>query len=130
MSTHEHFSEFLPHSAGANETGKVRDIPLSHLELKILLALKANPSHGYGIYSSLRNTWQSEGPKIVLSSTYNSIHGLKEKNFIEPVASGLGKTGHQMLIYAVTMQGEQKAIDELERMQTIVNFGRSKGLLE
>jgi len=107
-----------------------KHLPLTELELDILLALGSGPLHGYGIIQDIEA--RSPGAGDLRSGTlYLALRRLKGDELIEPSAAPACDVGvdPRRKYVALTPLGRQVARLELERLRSRVRIGMDRALL-
>lgn len=102
---------------------------LTPVDLQILLTLANGPLHGYGIKVEVA---QRTGGEISLGSgtLYEAIQRLEQRAFVSPAPPpDGGEADPRRRYYRLEPDGERAMRAELQRMATVVRYGRSLGLL-
>ena len=88
----------------------------------ILLALQ-EPLHGYGI---MQKTSSFSKGRLVLSAgtLYGAISNLLEKGLIVPAGESAENDGRRKL-YIITEEGKSVLISEFDRLEELVNNGKT-----
>ena len=87
----------------------------------ILLALQ-EPLHGYGIMQ--KTSAMSKGRLVLSAGTlYGAISNLLEKGWILPCGE-TSETDGRRKMYRITDKGQEVLLDELERLEELVENGK------
>lgn len=106
---------------GGGETPK-----LAELELEILLALGAGPSHGYGIIVDVEE--RSGGRVTVRSGTlYTTLRRLREQGLVEAAPAPADEDARRKY-YRLTPEGRRAAAVEVSRLRTLLSVAERRGL--
>lgn len=109
--------------------GEGEVVKLSELELEILLALSAGPSHGYGIIVDVEA--RAGGRVTVRSGTlYATLRGLRDRGLVEP-APPAGDAGEdaRRKYYRLTASGRGVAMAEVARWRSLLAVAERRGLV-
>jgi DNA-binding PadR family transcriptional regulator len=95
-------------------------LPVAPLDLQLLLALRQEALHGYGMMKAVEA--QSGGElRVELGSLYRMIHRLERDGLIEEtVAEGPPTPGRDRRVYRATALGEAVVVAELERLRRLL----------
>jgi DNA-binding PadR family transcriptional regulator len=97
-------------------------LPLTEAFYYILIALYAEPSHGYGIMQDAEK--RSDGRvKIGAGTLYTALNTLLNKRLIDhhPVPEGIDS---RRKMYAITPEGREVVRAEIERLEELLQAGR------
>jgi DNA-binding PadR family transcriptional regulator len=102
---------------------------LTPVDLQILLTLASGPLHGYGIKVEVAQ--RTAGAISLGSGTlYEAIQRLEQRAFVSPAPPpDGGEADPRRRYYRLELDGERAMRAELQRMATVVRYGRSLGLL-
>jgi PadR family transcriptional regulator PadR len=103
---------------------------LSPAALHVLLSLANGKRHGYGIKMDVEA--RTEGALSLGPGTlYEAIHRMQKSGWIEETARPKGATGRdaRRKFYRLTKLGRRQLQEELERLDGIVRYARSRELL-
>lgn len=102
--------------------------PLTPAVHAILLALAAEPQHGYAIMQQAREHGLSMGP----GTLYGTLNRLLESNLIleidPPAASAADDPAQRRRFYKLTTAGRQALAAETQRMHRAVTAARRHGI--
>jgi DNA-binding PadR family transcriptional regulator len=95
-------------------------LPLPPLDLQLLLVLRQEALHGYGMMKAVES--QSGGElRVELGSLYRMIHRLERDGLIEETeAEGPPTPGRDRRVYRATPLGEVVVVAELERLRRLL----------
>jgi len=99
--------------------------------LQILLALAEGPLHGYGIKQQVAERTDSE-VQLGSGTLYEAIHRLLESEWITEVGAPAGEPvsgGPPRRFYSLTTDGRVELLEELRRMDDVVQYARGIELL-
>jgi DNA-binding PadR family transcriptional regulator len=102
---------------------------LTSVDLQILLTLATGPLHGYGIKLDVAH--RTDGTMALGSGTlYEAIQRLEQRAYIalSPPPEG-EEADPRRRYYRLEPAGERAMRAELERMESVVSYGRSLDLL-
>ena len=94
---------------------------MAPLDLQLLLALRQEALHGYGMMKAVEE--QSGGEvRVELGSLYRMIHRLERDGLIEETAAaGPPTPGRDRRVYRMTALGEAVVAAELERLRRLLD---------
>lgn len=103
---------------------------LSPVALSILLALKESEKHGYAILLAVAERTQGK-VNLLPGTLYNLLKRMLDDGWIEELDERPDPEldDERRRYYRLTGLGERIAVQEAERMQTLVNMARQSGLL-
>lgn len=105
------------------------DPPLKPLVLDVLLALCEQPQHGYGLMKRL----QRDSERAVHTGPlYRTLRDLLEAGLVDELAEppeGVSDDPRRGGYYTVSAKGREALADELGRLRSLVERGRSIGLV-
>lgn len=111
-------------------TGKGRrHVPLSAMDIQILLSLRDGPSHGYAVIAAIANRTDGE-MKIGTSSLYAAIRRMAEDGWVreaEPHRER-GRVDSRRRYYIVTKEGEKVLSTEARRLEELRRVFIQSGL--
>ena len=105
-------------------------LPLSPQDLHVLLVLKDEPRHGYGIVRAAEEQF-SENLDLDIGTLYRIVARLLEKGLIRevPGANRQPVDGRKRRFYQATNLGVQVARAEAERLQALLRSPQAADLL-
>jgi len=106
-------------------------LPLSPQDLHVLLVLKDEPRHGYGIVRAAEAQF-SENPGMDIGSLYRIVARMLDKGLIREVdrANQPPIDGRKRRFYQATALGVQVARAEASRLQDLLRSPQAIDLLE
>jgi len=106
-------------------------LPLSPQDLHVLLVLKDEPRHGYGIVRAAEEL-SFKNPGLDIGSLYRIVARMLERGLIREVdrPSNLPADGRKRRFYQATNLGLQVARAEAARLQTLLRSPQAADLLE
>ncbi|MFN8062379.1 MAG: helix-turn-helix transcriptional regulator [Vicinamibacterales bacterium] len=105
-------------------------VPLKPADLFVLLVLADGDRHGYGIMKDVER--QSEGAvTLELGSLYRLIARLMDEGHLEdaPARAGSSDEDARRRYYRLTKAGRSALRLELQRLRSVIELGRTKGLV-
>lgn len=105
------------------------DPPLKPLVVDVLLALCEEPQHGYGLMKRLQRDAEK---KVHTGPLYRMLRDLLEAGLVEELAQppeGVSDDPRRGSYYAISAKGREVLADELGRLRSLVERGRSIGLV-
>jgi PadR family transcriptional regulator PadR len=105
--------------------------PLSRTDLQVLLVLKSEPHHGYGIVSAADEQFPQEAP-LEIGSLYRILSRLLDQGLIREVKRTDKRPidGRTRRFYQATALGIQAARAEAARLQALLASPQTVELLE
>lgn len=101
---------------------------LTPTTLHVLLALAEGPQHGYAILKQAEKLAQGARP-MGAGTLYAILKRLLEGGLIAESDDRPSDTDGRRRYYTLTDQGAEVARNELQRLEAVVDFGRSRRLL-
>jgi DNA-binding PadR family transcriptional regulator len=104
---------------------------LSRADLQVLLVLKSEPHHGYGIVSAAEEQFPEE-PPLEIGSLYRILARMLDDGLIREVKRTDKRPidGRTRRFYQTTALGIRIARDEVTRLQALLSSPRAVELLE
>ena len=100
----------------------------SPVEFEILLALAAEPLHGYGIMQQVES--RSGGTiRLGPGTLYGAIKRMIKAEWIETSEPDSGDDVRRRCYYRLTRAGRRAATEAARRMAEVVNIAAQRGLL-
>jgi DNA-binding PadR family transcriptional regulator len=106
-------------------------LPLSHQDFQVLLVLKNEPRHGYGIVQAAGEQFPAE-PALEIGSLYRIVSRMLEQGLIREVGRPRRQPidGRRRRFYGVTDLGLSVARAEAARLRTLLHSPQAVELLE
>jgi DNA-binding PadR family transcriptional regulator len=104
--------------------GSLQGLPEAHFHILIVLA--EGDRHGYSIMQEVEALTDGK-TKLSAGTLYGAIQRLVEQGYIREVP-GPDSDDQRRRYYAITRQGRQAAMAEVERLQALVSRARATGL--
>jgi len=104
--------------------------PLKQTHYLILLALSAGDLHGYGLKKEIARRTE-DGVRLGAGSLYRSISQLLESDLIVPSdwRPSAGLDDERRAYYRLTSAGRAAAVNETERLASLVAEARAAGFV-
>jgi DNA-binding PadR family transcriptional regulator len=104
-------------------------LPLKNDVLLVLLALAAEPLHGYAIMQRVED---ESGGRVVLQAgaMYRTLRNMLEDDVVEEVSDRASpRDARPRRCYRITRLGRATAVAELDRLAQLVQLGRARALV-
>jgi DNA-binding PadR family transcriptional regulator len=103
-------------------------LPLTPAVLDIMVALGNEEMHGYAIMREVRR--RTEGRRRLAPGTlYRSLKQMEERGWVVESEERPDLDDERRRYYRLTDLGRRVALAELERLESLVRAGRSKGFV-
>ncbi len=98
--------------------------PISSASLQVLLALSAQPLHGYGIIKEVERQSRNQY-RIGPGTLYDTLNRLINQGYVDDIPS-VDESPETKRMYRVTKTGGALLASELKRMGAILRLGRKR----
>src|SRR5579884_4207372 len=104
--------------------------PLSPIALQVLISLAEGDKHGYAIIKDIRRR-TSDQLKPGASTLYSVLRRLLDEGLVAEARSRpeFALDDERRRYFSLSSRGRHAALEELQRMETVLDRGRSKRLL-
>jgi DNA-binding PadR family transcriptional regulator len=101
--------------------------PLKPLIFEVLLALSAEPQHGWTLVRLVQE--RLAGERILPGNFYRTLRRMLADGLIEEAPGKARETDERRRYFRLTARGERMARDEARRLQALVMDARTQKLL-